>query len=238
MLYGTLFHNFLAAGRVLAETRNAQAAHTRQVNWVAPELGYLASNLDSFVDATPKAESLLSHMGMIQNGVPSCLSLLSSITLVAILGAAFKFGTGLMVIRPHDDKIRKPVFEVLSKLGVNTDDAEILKSGTSNEEALAKIKRHRPVALLIPFHPERTSSGIIVDGLSLARRVDDNLEELRNVKIYMPANAWGRSSIELALALDPDSANGVSARLRKRLYIINIEKLDDPELYKRISPLK
>jgi len=129
---------------------------------------------------------------------------------------------GLLVVRPHGERVRERVLSLLGRAGIRTLGAEVLPAGTPDGRALAAIRARAPLALLIPLHAHRTAEGELVNGIQLAERIDSELPAVASVPIFMPASAFGMSTLELAMARDQD-AGGPSDALRRRLIPIPIE---------------
>lgn len=235
MLFGTPFHYMRGAGRVLAATRTLRTDDSPARAWMVPGLGYAACHLDSFVDAPGRADTLLSHMSMIPNGPASWLSLVGGVTLVALLGAAVKPRVGLVIVRPHEARIKQRVLAVLKELGVDTNNPKVIETRTSDDDALSAIEKHRPQALLIPFNAHADLHGKKLNGLDLAKRVDSELEELRHIPIYMPASPMARVIYELEVP-----RGVISESLQRRLVFIHLEEVRNPikDLKTEISRIK
>ena len=136
--------------------------------------------------------------------------------------------TKLLIVRPHVHSIRERVLKFLTSVGVDTRDPVVLPAGTPNKVVIDTIAAGSFGALLIPMHAHRSEQGDLLDGLSLARRIDAEAVQ-EGVPIFMPATAFGTSTLELALARGPESG-GLSEHLRARLIPLPLDHLQERAL--------
>ncbi len=136
----------------------------------------------------------------------------------------------LVAVRPYPIAIRARVLALLGQAGCVLAEADAIPMGTDDATALAWLKTRcsprPPDVLLIPFHRHRDTRGEHVDGLGVARRIEDEVPALRDVPIVMPASSVVVAGVRVALG--PHAARPLPPALRARVLLLPEGELDLP----------
>ena len=138
----------------------------------------------------------------------------------------------LLIVRPHEDSIRTRVLALLEKAGLSTQNPQVVPPGTSDDEVLLAVTRLAPSALLIPLHAHHDADKRLVNGLTVAQRIEHECPALARCPIFVPTTPMGMATLELALARPPGEG-GLSEGLEARLLPLPIDELESPELLSR-----
>jgi len=113
------------------------------------------------------------------------------------------------------------------------DGAHIIPPKTSDDEVLRELRGTAARTLLVPFHAHRDAAGVLVNGLEILQRLDDECPAHRESVMFMPISAMGMSSVTLMLSRDTES-DGLAEQVRKRTLFMPEEELDRPGMSARV----
>lgn len=128
-------------------------------------------------------------------------------------------GLRIVALRPYSARIRSKVFAVLERLGAEVETTA--EPSASDAEAAASLRGLKADALLIPFNAHRDRAGRLVHGLSLIRRVREEVAEHRRTLVICPVSRVGLAAAEL---LSP----GLDDPLLQPLLVLHEGQLDTP----------
>jgi hypothetical protein len=138
-----------------------------------------------------------------------------------------------VVVRPYDSRIRERVFGHFQRAEISQDTGIRIPPGTSDEEAIERLRVVKGQILLIPFHGHRDDSGTFVNGLVFAKALEKELPALNQAVIIMPVSRFVAGGARLLWEMG-DSGVPFSPALKARILLIFEEELDDKNLHHRI----
>ncbi len=136
----------------------------------------------------------------------------------------------MVAVRPYHVAIRARVLALLGQAECVLAPDDAVPMGTDDTTVIAWRKARctprPPDALLIPFHRHRDTRGEHIDGLGVARRIEDELPALRDVPILMPASSVVVAGVRLALS--HHAVRPLPPSLRDRVLLLPEDELDLP----------
>jgi hypothetical protein len=110
--------------------------------------------------------------------------------------------TEVTVVRPYGEAIRKKVFAILESCGLNVAQKHVIPPSTSDPEVLSILRSRPGHVLLLPFHGHLDATKKIVNGISLFRKIRDELPELAaRAPVLMPVENHSASVVESLVSL-------------------------------------
>lgn len=133
------------------------------------------------------------------------------------------------VVRPYEASIRERVFPTLIASGLTIAPNRIIPTGMSDDDVMLMLKAWSHDVLLIPFHGHTDQSQRVVNGLTLAKRIEAELPQLSPCPIIMPVDRPSTALVEKLL-----EGEWIGRRLRDRMFLLPEDDLDRAGLEGRI----
>ena len=128
------------------------------------------------------------------------------------------------VVRPYGERVRARVFALLSRASLEVVPDDIVPSGTSDADAIARVLASPNRILLVPFHAHRDASEDTLDGISFVRLLVATAPN-RGFRVIMPVSRFAAAAVSLArTAGDMPSA----------VLLVDEDELADPGLVTKV----
>lgn len=141
-------------------------------------------------------------------------------------------GPRVVVVRPYPTRLRDQMWDVLRGVGLAMDEAEIIPSGTTDQDAVAQVHALDPDILLVPFNAHRGPDGERVDGLSFCRRLAQATEGFRT-PVVMPVSRMAMANLRLQSSSGEHAAL-IRELLDQRILAMEAEGLGEPDAQERV----
>jgi hypothetical protein len=134
-----------------------------------------------------------------------------------------------LAVRPYHERIRERVFLALQRAGCAISLSDVIRAGTSDDEAVTRVLASSHRVLLVPFHAHKDAQGRPVDGVQFVTKLAARAKAWR-WRVLMPVSPYAAPAVSMAMS----AAAPGSPLARGEVLFMPEAELDDPELPAKI----